>query len=106
MSNATGARAQLLKQLRQLGVETVTAEYDGSGDTGQIDVPEFEAVKVPDDLAVAVQDLFYDVLGNLYGGWEDNEGSFGEFTWDVKQDRINLVHNARMESYETEEQIL
>jgi len=106
MSDAGGARSELCRQLRQLGVEIVTAEYDGSGDEGQIDVPEFGGAKVPDALAMAVQDLFYDILGDLYRGWEDNEGAFGQFEWDVKQDRINLVHNARMESWETEEQVL
>ncbi len=106
MSSVTSGRRELVQQLQRLGVETVTAEYDGSGDSGQIDVPEFGAVKVPDALATAVQDLFYDVLGDLYAGWEVNEGSFGEFEWDVKQNRINLVHNARIESCETEEQVL
>jgi hypothetical protein len=104
MSSAT--RSELAEQLRKLGVETVTAEYDGSGDSGQIEEPEFGSSKVARDTAIAVQDLFYDVLEEHYGGWEINEGSFGQFTWDVRSDRINLVHNIRIEETETEEQVL
>jgi hypothetical protein len=104
MSAAT--RSELAEQLRQLGVETVTADYDGSGDSGQIEEPEFGSSKVSRDLAIAVQDLFYDVLEEQYGGWEINEGSFGQFSWDIKADRINLVHNMRIEETETEEQTL
>lgn len=105
MSDAS-VRTELCRQLRQLGVETVTAEYDGSGDSGQIGDPEFGSVELPPGLGTAVQDLFYDLLEEHYAGWEINEGSFGRFEWDVKQDTINLVHNARIESCETEEREL
>lgn len=104
MSNVT--RSELAERLRQLGVETVTAEYDGSGDEGQIEEPEFGSSKVSRDMVVAVEDLFYDVLEEHYGGWEINEGSFGQFRWDVHADGINLVHNTRIEEFETEEQVL
>ena len=99
-------RAELRAQLRQLGVETVTAEYDGYGDSGQINDSDFGSSKVPPSSASAVQDLFYDLLEEHYAGWEINEGSFGQFVWDVKADSINLVHNMRIEETETEEQML
>ena len=99
-------RAELAHQLRELGVEMVTADYDGSGDSGQIQDLEFGSDKVPPALGTTVQDLFYDVLEDLYGGWEINEGSFGQFRWDVAGDSINLVHNMRIEDCETEEQTL
>jgi hypothetical protein len=104
--SANNSRAELLKKLRKLRVEAVTAAYDGSGDSGQIDDPDFGCSEVPRDLVMAVQDLFYDVLADHYGGWEINEGSFGEFAWDVQADRINLVYNGRIESVHTEEQNL
>ena len=104
MSSATNWRAELLQQLRQLGVETVTAEYSGFGDSGQIDDPEFESIEAPPAVAKAVQDLFYDFLEELYAGWEINEGSFGNFIWNVSVDRINLAHTTMTES--TEEQNL
>jgi hypothetical protein len=104
--SAKSTRAELLQQLRELGVESVTAEYDGSGDSGQIENPEFGPVEVPTALTTAVQDLFYDLLGELYGGWEINEGSFGQFIWNVREDNINLVYNGRIETYSTEERRL
>lgn len=100
------ARTELAQQLRQLGVEMVTAEYDGSGDSGQIEDPDFGSKKAPASLVTAVQDLFYDLLEEHYAGWEINDGSFGEFRWDVRADSINLVHNMRIEEIEREEQTL
>jgi hypothetical protein len=99
-------RSELLQQLRELGVESVTAEYNGSRDEGQIETPEFGPTEVPDDVVTAAEHLFYELLERLYGGWEDNEGAFGHFRWDVGNDRVNLVHNTWTESYETEEQNL
>jgi hypothetical protein len=103
MSNPS-ARAGLGAQLKQFGVKTVTAEYDGYGDSGQVGEPDYGSAKVPEGLKAAVRDLFYDILEEYYAGWEINEGSFGHFEWDLKQDSIHLVHNARLESFDTEEQ--
>ncbi len=100
------SRGDLLQQLRQLHVEAVTAEYDGHGDYGQIETAEFGSVDVPRDVVMAVEYLFYEILEQLYSGWENNEGAFGQFIWNVGDDRINLVHNTREEAYETEEQNL
>ncbi len=97
-------RSEVLEKLRQLGVQTVMAPYDGCGDSGQIETPDFGSVEVPGALVTAVQDLFYDFLEEFYGGWEINEGSFGTFEWDLKADRINLEHSTR--TYDTEEREL
>lgn len=105
MSNGS-TRGELCHQLRQRAVETVTAQYDGSGDSGQIEDPDFGSVEVPQGLSTAVHNLFYDLLEEHYGGWEINEGSFGQFVWNVKGDEITLEHNTRTESYETEERVL
>lgn len=99
-------RSELLEQLRELGVETVTAEYDGSGDEGQIGTPEGGSVSLPHELAMAVEELFYGVLEELYAGWENNEGGFGQFVWNVQADKIHLAHSTRFESYDTEERDL
>ncbi len=103
MSNGSGRR-ELYQKLRKLGVKTVTAQYDGCGDSGQIEDPEFGPVEVPPALVRAVHDLFYDLLEAHYAGWEINEGSFGQFEWDLGADSIALEHSTR--TYETEEQVL
>lgn len=48
----------------------------------------------------AIAELCYALLEN-HGGWEINEGSCGEFVFDVDADEINLTFNQRVESYET-----
>ena len=96
-------RAGLRAELKQLGVEMVTAEYDGEGDSGQVGDPDFGTVQAAPALVAAVTDLFYDILEEYYAGWEINEGSFGYFEWDVKQDSIHLIHHTRLESFSTEE---
>jgi hypothetical protein len=94
------SRAEVLQQLRDLGVETATAEYDGYGDSGQLEDPQFGSVEVPGVLATAVQNLFYDLLEEEQPGWELNEGSCGQFRWNIQADRINLAHTTRVEEYE------
>jgi hypothetical protein len=101
-----GGRTELAQQLRKLGVTTVTAEYNGSGDDGQIEAPEFGSVAVPSVMVTDVENLFYELLEDLYAGWENNEGGFGQFIWSLQEDRINLVHNWWTESYDTEQQVL
>lgn len=39
MSEERSTRTELCKRLRKHRVETVTAEYDGSGDSGQLEIP-------------------------------------------------------------------
>lgn len=51
----------------------------------------------------AISELCYALLDN-HGGWEINEGSFGEFTIDPKADAINLTFNRRVETCETYEE--
>ena len=51
----------------------------------------------------AVEQLAYDFLAETHPGWENNEGAYGEFTFDVKSRVITLDHNERYtatESYE------
>ena len=102
----TLSRADLAEHLQKLGVQTVTAEYDGSCDSGQIDHVDFGGARVPATVRSAVETIFYDVLERLYGGWELDDGSFGEFRWDLSADKIYLVHNARIEETFTEEREL
>jgi hypothetical protein len=100
MSSQKSSRVELLKKLRTLGVGTVTADYDGASDRGQIDDPQFGSHRVPPETHKAVLDLFYDLLEEEHLGWEINEGSYGRFEWDIKADVIRLGHTQRSEEYE------
>jgi len=102
MTSNHAIRTKLLEKLRRLGVEIVTADYDGSGDRGQIEDPQFGSREVPAETQKAVLDFFYDALEEVHPGWELNEGSYGTFEWDVRVDAIKLAHTTITEDYEEE----
>jgi hypothetical protein len=97
----------------------VTVNFDGEGDSGQInaitaytkgdapaDVPETElvlhrATQIESDRTVAVtllnaiETLCYDYLSQCHGGWENDDGSYGTFEFDVVKRTIRLDCNVR-----------
>ncbi len=50
-------------------------------------------------LREAVEELCYGYLEQKYGGWENNDGAFGEFRFDVAERRIALDFNGRFTDY-------
>lgn len=42
-----------------------------------------------------VLDVSYEILEAKHGGWEINEGSYGNFTWDVEKRTIQMEYNER-----------
>jgi hypothetical protein len=50
-------------------------------------------------LREAVEELCYGYLEQEYGGWENNDGAFGEFTFHVAEQRIALDFNGRFTDY-------
>ena len=117
-------KAILFAALAAAGASIVTVTFDGVGDSGQIENVEAKAgdelVKLPcveielavaqlhDDepdrlvqpLAEAIETLAYAFLEETHTGWEDNEGAFGEFTFDVAAGTITLDYNERIETSE------
>ena len=104
--------------LADLGIHRVTIDYDGSGDSGQIDsieawdaanekipLPSLRKIELasenPDSpvdeigLEAAVEQLAWDYLYDNHGGWENNDGAFGTFVFDVPARTITLEHNER-----------
>lgn len=76
-------------ELPGVEVEIVTPAWDGSGvDRRTCAVPE------------AIETLAYDFLEDTHGGWENNEGAFGEFTFTVAERKITLDYNERIETSE------
>lgn len=47
-----------------------------------------------------VETLVYALLEQTHCGWENNEGAYGEFTFDVGDRSITLDYNERIESSE------
>ena len=47
-------------------------------------------------LEQAIETLVYDALAQTHGGWENNEGGFGAFVFDVAARTLRLTMNARV----------
>jgi hypothetical protein len=44
----------------------------------------------------AIEHVAYDFLSETHDGWENNEGAFGEFTFDVAKRTVTLDFNYRI----------
>ena len=117
-------KALVFDALAAAGITIVTVSFDGYGDSGQIESIEAQAdgkvVDLPQaDLEInapiwgkreperqmisvtdAIERLVYDFLSEAHGGWENNEGAYGEFTFDVGERTISLDYNERYTSTE------
>ena len=119
-----GNKKVLFDALAAAGIELVTVAFDGCGDSGQFEEPAgFDAnntevdvpttlitVKVVDfdtstttDLATAVREfietLACEFLEDTHSGWEDGEGSQGEFNFSVSERTVTLDYNERYIEY-------
>ena len=102
-------------ELLAMGAEKIEARYDGSGDSGSLSeislltangtVFEIEDGNIPEPEIFKdnILNIFYDVLEVRYAGWENNEGAFGHFEWDLVEDKVNHVHKIRIMTEETTE---
>ncbi|WP_454885413.1 DUF6878 family protein [Sphingomonas oryzagri] len=114
----------LFAALGEAGITVVTVTFDGSGDSGQIESiaamrgdEDADLPKTPIDIAVAdfhrpdpdrftkpladaIEALAYAFLEETHGGWENNDGAFGEFVFDVAAGTITLDYNERIETSE------
>jgi hypothetical protein len=117
-------KAIVFAALAEAGMHRVTADYDGSGDSGQIENVEAwdagnERLPFPSDrriqlvsenpdrpcaehnLEAAVESVAWDYLDDLYRGWENNDGAFGIFVFDVPRRTLTLEHNERYTEHNT-----
>jgi hypothetical protein len=51
-------------------------------------------------LTQAIEQLAYDFLRETHAGWENNEGAYGDFHFDVTERSITLNYNERIETSE------
>ena len=90
-------RSELLPQLRALGITEVTAEYEGYGDSGNVEdvVVSPDTITLTEDLRRRVEDFGWDFAYALSPGFENNEGGYGELTWALEADKIDVSHSNR-----------
>jgi hypothetical protein len=112
-------KAALFDALDAAGIIQVVLTFDGSGDEGQIEDTEIESTTGMDtlpevkigilhavwgqaepqckerSLADLIETVAYDCLAQKHSGWEDGEGAYGEFTFDVATRTVKLDFNSR-----------
>lgn len=117
-----GLKTSLFDLLEARGIVLVTVTFDGCGDSGQIeDIVAFDEhgeVAIPEDKLTnsgtdtnaatgaddgepvkdVIESLAYDLLQSEHGGWENNEGAYGEFRFDVADRTVTLGCNIRISS--------
>ena len=90
------ARTRLLKEFRNLGIKEVYAEYDGYGDSGNIEVIQLSPeTKLDPTLESKLTNFLWSVAYNEHPGFEINEGADGQLFWNIGKNVINLDHNSR-----------
>jgi len=115
-----GNKDRLFDGLMAAGITHVTVTFDGAGDSGQIkstgawsgetavdfptteieyaaltwDAPEVEMRCL--SLEDVVEQLAYAFLSDTHGGWENNDGAWGEFCFDAFARCIHFEFNERL----------
>ncbi len=96
----------LFDALVSLGVHTVDVEFSGYGDSGQIDEitakdASKQEIKLPDTPTIVILTVEHESvrvggsvcngwLEEVHGGWENNEGAYGSFEFNVAERTVTL----------------
>ena len=112
-------KAALFDALAQAGITSVEVTFNGYGDSGQIENITAKAgdkdvalpavnleiahaewgspdiVRVTHSMKDAIEQIAYDFLRETHEGWENNEGAYGDFHFDVNDRTITLDYNER-----------
>ena len=111
LANVRRQLPRVLTQLKNVGAVAAHISYDGCGDSGQIEdvtfadaegkaVDPYGRIDFTED---QIMDLFYDLLEVRYAGWENNDGAYGDFEWNLTDDKLLHTHNARFTDCDTTE---
>ncbi len=111
LENVRQQLPEAARQLKDAGVVRVEVYYDGCGDSGQIESihyfdTEYKQIDPTRRVTLthdALMDLFYDLIEVRHDGWENNDGAFGEFTWDLTAATLLHTHSERYTECETTE---
>jgi len=90
-------RAALLTELRAVGVTKIEVQYEGYGDSGNVEnvVVTPDTITLSEEMRRRVEDFGWDFAYALSPGFENNEGGYGELTWALEADKIDVSHSNR-----------
>ena len=90
-------RADMLRKLRTVGIRAIKGTYDAYGDSGNVEDITIQPaeIDISNRMENRIKDLVWDMAYGLHPGFENNDGGFGELTWDVVADAITLDHGSR-----------
>jgi len=112
-------KAVVFDALVAAGITRLTIEFDGEGDSGQLNgvaayrgeikmtlpptpitlhrsqLNTLGLITHSEVLTEAIETLCYDYLEQKHDGWENNEGAYGTFEFDVGNRTVSLEFNAR-----------
>ena len=118
-------KSAIFDALASAGIVSVVVVFDGCGDSGQvesIDARDAAGETILPDMTVeiaspsysdtsinrqtlplydAIEAMAYDLLRAAYCGWENNDGAYGEFSFDVAARGISLDYNGRYVAVES-----
>lgn len=121
-----GNKRALFDALAAAHITEVHVDFDGVGDSGQIGSviafrgedraelpkatvtirqvswPNTKAAITQATLEEAIETLCYAYLEETHGGWENNDGAYGEFRFDVAKRTITLEFNGRYTDIHTD----
>ena len=90
-------RADILRTLRSVGITQIEGRYDAYGDSGNVEDITItpEEISASNHMGERLKDFVWRVAYGEHPGFENNDGGFGELTWDVVADSITLDHGNR-----------
>ena len=117
-------KTALFDALAAARIDTVEVTFNGYADEGQIDGVVADGEGAEADLLLikieparvvwgnaaatretltlkdAIEKLVHDLLEQTYSGWENNQGAYGDFLFEVAERTITLNFNERIETSE------
>jgi len=99
LADHSGSLRALLDELAQQAVSVIEVEYDGSGDSGQVERVIFTGptgpVEVSEQTHIVVEEYAEALLERHQPGWENDEGSFGTVRINAVERSVTLEHSTR-----------
>lgn len=85
-------RAKIVARMREIGVKTLSCEYEGSCDDGHISNIKFDQVPNEDEPTKDIIAYMFIVVSQHFPGYEIDWGSDGTITWNITTDKIKVEH--------------